>query len=235
MAHNKPDPKEKLCSKCRKPGEFRKGYNQCKECTKDYRAAIGKSVQLEKLAAEVSRYNLFDSWSDASAYALGLIFTDGNIIRHSSKCIITRFSSTDKDVIEWLHINWRSSHGISKQSRGNHKVIYTTGVNSTHMGERLIQLGVIPRKSRIPCRLPKVPTEFQIPFIRGLIDGDGCVYLAEDKGGVGGVRLLVSFTDAWEEVVQDLADILIGLELTPHVYKKDTSGAAHLRLNGKEA
>lgn len=187
------------------------------------------------------RETFFDLWSDDSAYALGLIFTDGNIYKKvSRRTWVIQFSVTDREVVEWLHAVWGSPCKIYKESNGVYKSRYKTMVSSNYMGERLIELGVIPRKSKVPCCLPKVPVEFRVPFIRGLIDGDGSISLPKSKGSVGGVDLRVSFADAWTEVVQDLSSILTGIGVSSHTYEKgrfkgSNNSVATLVIVGEQA
>jgi LAGLIDADG-like domain len=252
----------KTCSKCGEPGEFRVGSRQClacrktvwrvqnekaKEYQKSYRKAKApglkedrKLLRQARLAEKESKYEFFDSWSSDSAYALGLIFTDGciqlNKGRGNSRFWYISIGLTDREVIEWLHFAWNSPRKIYEINKGpNTKLQYQTGVSSVHMGERLIQLGIIPKKSKIPCRLPEVPAEFRIPFIRGLIDGDGSIHLIKSRKSPGGVILRVSFVDAWNEVVQDLANILRDIGVTPRVTLKTATRVAVLRVQGEQA
>jgi len=55
-------------------------------------------------------------------------------------------------------------------------------INSTKMCKDLINLGVIPNKT-FNLALPKIKEEFYFAYIRGFVDGDGCLYCAVDKNG----------------------------------------------------
>jgi hypothetical protein len=87
------------------------------------------------------------------------------------------------------------------------------------MGDRLIELGVIPAKSKIPCHLPIVPKEFRVPFLRGLIDGDGSVSMHRNKGSIGGKSLGVSFVDVWDMVCLEYQELLKTVGVMSSLYK----------------
>ena len=47
--------------------------------------------------------------------------------------------------------------------------------SSKKMGEDLVKLGVVPNKTLILKSLPSIPDNLMKHFIRGYIDGDGCI------------------------------------------------------------
>jgi len=201
--------RSQLCSTCGKTGKFKDGRRQCLACYYRVRRIWNRNHK-DKIR----------KWGTA----------------RWGKYFCVSFVNTDKKLVEWLHTTWKTATRINESLRGSNKTVYRTSVHSKHMCEKLIQLGIFPRKSKVPCRLPKVPTEFQVPFIRGLIDGDGSVNLTRNKG-VGGVVLRVSFVDAWNEVIQDLAEILRSRGINPLVYEKEriSHSVAQLLAQGKQA
>lgn len=52
---------------------------------------------------------------------------------------------------------------------------------STKMAQDLEKYGVIPRKTYLTDKLPEIPEDFLIPFLRGLFDGDGGLSISEDN------------------------------------------------------
>ena len=74
----------------------------------------------------------------------------------------------------------------------------------------LIDLGLYPNKS-LTIRFPTVPKHCLPDFIRGYLDGDGCVYLHTAKGKNGQKivkRLSVIFTSGSELFLKELNSIL---------------------------
>ena len=83
----------------------------------------------------------------------------------------------DKDHLEKIRNILSSTKPLlySKKTRS-----YRLIVNNKKMCQKLIELGVIPRKS-LSVRFPKLPNEHLRHFIRGVIDGDGNVRYVERK------------------------------------------------------
>jgi hypothetical protein len=212
----------KICTKCGSEFcyESRKDNRThwCLDCTRAYNRQAKKAVYVRKTSGTAQErsgviHTFFDNWTSDSAYALGLLFTDGCVQKRSNWSI--NFVNTEYSLVEWVHSILKSNRKITKSLWATKKnptylPMYSTGVTSSHMGDRLISLGVIPRKSKIPCSLPIVPKEFQLDFLRGLIDGDGSVLLMKGKKCVGGKTLRVSFVDAWDDVCIAFQDILKG-------------------------
>lgn len=180
-------------------------------------------------------HQVFDSWSQDMAYALGLMFTDGCV---HEKLSSVDFTNTDKA----MHQYWKSNRSIFKRRRTNSetqtqsKLQYTTGVTSAHMVQRLIQLGVLPRKSKMECPLPKVPEDYLLSFVLGLLDGDGSIQLAKVRKCVGGVNLRVTFVTAWTEVAEEFSRLLGLLQIRARTTPRNgASGTAESRVTGREA
>jgi intein/homing endonuclease len=63
---------------------------------------------------------------------------------------------------------------------------YMIRIGSHEIYNDLVSLGITPHKSKTIC-LPKVPSEYLAAFLRGYLDGDGCINLYKK-------RLSVTFT-----------------------------------------
>lgn len=113
--------------------------------------------------------DFFDYWSRRMAYVLGLIITDGCI----SKAGTVALSMNDKDLLEKVKKAMGSKHKItpSKHQKG----LYCFRFTRERLAKKLNNLGVIPRKS-FTVKLPEVPQKYLPDFIRGIFDGDGCIY-----------------------------------------------------------
>ncbi|WEG18632.1 LAGLIDADG family homing endonuclease [Alkalihalophilus pseudofirmus] len=128
--------------------------------------------------------NYFETWSNNMAYILGFICADGCVHTHydeklnKSKNVV--IISLEKSDIEILHkikdeigyegeVHTYKSKGFNKESH-----YCTLRMNSVQLVKSLKSLGVTERKS-LTIKMPPVPEEYQLDFIRGYFDGDGSV------------------------------------------------------------
>lgn len=112
------------------------------------------------------------------AYYLGLIYADGSI--HNSGFTIS-LKYDDKYILERLAELLGGAHEVKqKESRNTlHGKLYVTqlailSVSAKEMREDLISLGVVPRKT-YEREYPRCNKYF-FDFLRGYLDGDGCIY-----------------------------------------------------------
>ena len=81
-------------------------------------------------------------------------------------------------------------------------ISYKIEVCSKEMCSDLISLGCIPNKTRI-IRFPSIPEHLYNHFIRGFIDGDGCIRVGYNLGSC-----LLNITSASYNFLLDLQNIL---------------------------
>ncbi|MBI3255911.1 MAG: hypothetical protein HYZ63_02980, partial [Candidatus Andersenbacteria bacterium] len=62
----------------------------------------------------------------------------------------------------------------------NRKRKYVLQIGSRRIYERLIELGFTEKKS-LTLKFPSIPDEFLCHFVRGYLDGDGCVFFGKYK------------------------------------------------------
>jgi hypothetical protein len=125
--------------------------------------------------------------SPATAYWLGFLYADGNIRLKPYWAVTINLASKDKQHLLDLQatiggrvtdLTASTDHMLNGHVvKGGPRVRWV--VYSRSMVLDLLKLGVAPSKSRHPV-MPQVPKEFLRDFLRGLFDGDGCVYLGED-------------------------------------------------------
>ena len=115
----------------------------------------------------------FDVWTNEMTYVLGFLFADGSLkdaayIRGK----YVRVTSTDHDRILIIRKLLSSSHSIVKTEKGgDRKPRYLLRIGSHTLYERLVALGVTPRKS-FTMKLPNVPAENLASFVRGYFARD---------------------------------------------------------------
>ncbi len=115
---------------------------------------------------------IFQSWTPASAYALGLIASDGSIGKKEIE-----ITSVDIELLEAARTALNSNHPISA-TKGHSALRLRVG--SRAMVNDLLRLGIPRNKSKI-LALPDVPDAVFFDFVRGCFDGDGGAYYKPGK------------------------------------------------------
>jgi len=119
--------------------------------------------------------SFFDVWTEESAYLLGYIFTDGNVQCDpvASRWGLT-ITASEKDVEHLERV--RQLLKVTKPLLYASKTrSYRMAIANRTLAEKLVKLGVVPRKSLI-VEFPRVPPEYLRHFMRGVVDGDGSVF-----------------------------------------------------------
>lgn len=126
----------------------------------------------------------FNNWTPEMAYVLGYIYADGSLEDASYlRGKYVRVTSVEKKSIlrikKWLD----SKHTIVAHPSiwANGKMRYTIRIGSHKLYNSLLNLGLYPNKS-LTIKFPEIPTEYLNSFVRGYLDGDGCVYLQRSLG-----------------------------------------------------
>ena len=145
----------------------------------------------------------FDTWTSEMAYVLGFLFADGSLENAPYvRGKYVRVTSTDEDRVQVIKKLLNSSHTIVKTEKGgNRKPRYLLRIGSRSLYERLVILGVTPRKS-FTMTFPHVPPECLSGFVRGYFDGDGCVNISHNYQGKS--RLFTIFTSGSRAFLESL-------------------------------
>lgn len=152
--------------------------------------------------------SFFRNWSPAMAYVVGYAFADGSIIDSApSRTSYLRFHSIDKDLLEQIKtvmgyggkIHCLRPRAYPNASQYLSKPCYYLSIGSRILCTDLQQLGVTPRKS-LCMTLPDVPERYFGHFVRGFLDGDGCIHADTHSG-----RLQVHFTSGSREFLTGLS------------------------------
>lgn len=120
--------------------------------------------------------------SPEKAYFLGLLYSDGCIFKSKdweSYSIIFGQSEINKDIVYKINNLLESTYPIQSNLIGS-KLFYKIELKSEQMFKDLQKLGVEPNKS-LTCVFPNINEKLISHFIRGLFDGDGCVWNGKRK------------------------------------------------------
>lgn len=113
--------------------------------------------------------------TERRAYWLGFLYADGCVseVTENSKSIVLQLHPKDRYILEELLKDIKSDRPIYVNKRG----YVSISIGSVKMANDLIKLGCIPKKSLV-LKFPAeniVPKDLMRHFIRGYMDGDGCI------------------------------------------------------------
>jgi len=104
-------------------------------------------------------------------YVVGLITTDGCLSNdHRHIDIISK----DYQLLETIKSAAALTNKISDKYNGRGQMSYRIGMANRKFYDFLLAIGLMPRKSRILGPVD-VPRGYFTDFLRGVIDGDGCI------------------------------------------------------------
>lgn len=117
----------------------------------------------------------FDDLSEEhSAYWLGFIYADGYVGRNS---LVISLGIKDTDHLRLFQHDISSTCELRSISDGqgspNREV--SLAMNSAYMASRLKELGILPFRSHFDMTLRHLPEQSYRAFLRGFMDGDGCI------------------------------------------------------------
>lgn len=189
---------------------------------------------------DYSYFEIIDS--EEKAYFLGLIFADGNTSIHkTTHKFAINLTQTDDYLLYRLRDCLKSDCDIRTYYKGtgygekNGKPFTTLSIYHKAFVLSLIDKGCVPAKSKI-VELPKeVPNYLMNHFIRGYLDGDGCITMPKDiknlsdlnKTGVS----ITSSTLFCNQLKTYLLQHNISFSIIP--YKNGNEYTADIRFGGR--
>ena len=144
--------------------------------------------------------------TEEKAYILGLLFTDGSVvldpngIRNPS--ITLELSIADIDMLEKIREILGVGGKITINNRKNRKSTATLRFRSKKMAEDLSKYGIIPNKTYLTNHLPNINPHLIIPFLRGLLDGDGSIYKITSTG-----KWVIDFCSYHRTICEDFRNL----------------------------
>lgn len=179
-------------------------------------------LDYKKLIFNSKKYNVNEDYFEKintpnKAYWLGFLYADGCILireRNKKKSYVLELSLNADDTLhlEKFKMSLKSNTPIKNKTIKDKYKACKINICNKKICEDLIKLGCTPRKSLTLT----FPTEDQVPkeliphFIRGYLDGDGCVY----NNGEGYVSLSFVGTQSFLESIQNIMYDKFGLTKT---------------------
>ena len=165
----------------------------------------------------------FDSFNESSIYLLGLIYADGSIawdrVKGYNSLTITSCAK-DKYHLEKIRMLINSTKSLVFSSKTNS---YRLIVNNKKICQKLMGLGVLPRKT-LTITFPEFISDPLLPhFLRGIVDGDGNVRYVNRKRSPYFEMTIASgskrFCDGLIEAVKNAIGVVGGLrQVGPNSY-----------------
>ena len=124
--------------------------------------------------------NYFENIDNSEkAYWLGIMYSDGCVCQRANGSYSISLEMTDQEHIEkFRNALGANNHKILTTIRTNFdnaKPAYSIHIYDNKMAADLINLGCVPRKSFCLTSVPNIDVKFIYDFLRGFIDGDGCI------------------------------------------------------------
>ena len=112
-------------------------------------------------------------------YILGYMAADGCVMvdkKRKNNPYSLNITSVDHEHLCSIKKAFGSEHKISLKNNGRGGMAYQLQIRNRILGEDLIRLGIVPRKTFV-LKPIKVSKKYFPDLVRGFFDGDGSVYL----------------------------------------------------------
>jgi hypothetical protein len=161
------------------------------------------------------KHDLFDTWTEQSAYIFGFWLADGCIrlkSNHKNKNIIYKLfniGNTDKQIMDDICSILQCSYCIIKPQKQHWKISYALEHPSDKLFDFCYNITNTIYKSHGQYSLPNIPPELFHHFVRGFFDGDGSIHYKHYKTRHGKtiIALQTSFTGGKDtNIIQQLRD-----------------------------
>lgn len=115
--------------------------------------------------------------TEEKAYILGFIYGDGCITNKNYTTLA--IAVKDKDILEFIKKALNYSGPVRRYDK-NKGYIYSLRITNKKLTNDLKSHGVVPKKSKIVEFPTELKDEFILPFIFGLFDSDGYIYVPDE-------------------------------------------------------
>jgi hypothetical protein len=151
--------------------------------------------------------NYFLNWSSDMAYILAFITCDATI--HEDYSFSIEINQKDEEVLNFIASKVSPLQKLYFRKRFDLRTnnIYKQAslvITSKPLVKQLFDFGIVPNKTGKEI-LPTVPEKYIPDYIRGIIDGDGCIYIGDIiTDGKHYPRFTLSIASASKQFLLDL-------------------------------
>ena len=137
-----------------------------------------RSYTTRRMPSRLNRHKVDETFFDfidteAKAYFLGLMFSDGSVSRNQFYVKLK-----DEDILLKFRDELKCDYPILY--RESPYKSYTLQISSQSLCNALMKLGCVPNKTKV-LKLTELRNDLYRHFIRGFFDGDGCLQLQDKK------------------------------------------------------
>jgi len=141
-------------------------------------------------------------WSQAIAYSVGLITSDGCLQKDGRHIDLT---SVDIDQLENFCLAIGRPINVTQKFNSSQQPASRVQFSDVAYYDFLLSVGLTPNKSKTMNAL-RIPDEFYADFLRGVFDGDGTSYAYMDKRWRSSYMFYSGFTSASLAFIKFLQD-----------------------------
>ena len=148
-------------------------------------------------------FNKFKEESSNKYYWLGFLGADGGVVNNT---LTIELKSIDKEHLNKFNIFFENTNPITERINNLNVSCVKTQINSYELIEYLKQYNIYQNKSKtfvIPE--DKIPEEYKMDYIRGLIDGDGSIRINNHQ------QITLEFCSGNQKCIEQFKNI-IGLD-----------------------
>lgn len=118
--------------------------------------------------------NFFEENRD-KYYWLGFLATDGNVAKTEARIRI-ELKDTDEEILQKFLNFCKSNSPITYRKNNTGCQCACVSINSSKLKKYLAEYNIVPNKTKtFIMPLDKIPNKFLWDFVRGMMDGDGCI------------------------------------------------------------
>lgn len=146
------------------------------------------------------------------AWILGFIAADGSVASDRNRIKIS-LSGIDKDILEKIRQEIEVERVVKCSTTNQGFSVAALAWSSENHKRKLAQYSIVPNKTYKGIRLPHLDTDYQLAYLLGYFDGDGCF---KDDGAT--CRIEICSYDF--NILQDFVDLVYKIfKIQKTVYK----------------
>lgn len=161
-------------------------------------------IKGKELIPDIDINTFFPLNTRQNCYVYGLLVTDGCIMKDRLS-----FNSVDKELVDLVYDTFKCGKVYLRKS-GPYKIWqYEYSRKRIYRSFEKIGLGI--RKTKVlnwDTLINNIPQEYHRDFVRGLWDGDGCMYIGKVPGSPHLKRYTITFASASKEMVYPMMEYL---------------------------
>lgn len=170
--------------------------------------------------------------TEVKAYFLGLMIADGNVFQpKDGRSMSTSISLNKED--KYILEKFREELGVYNIVANDGRGCYYMAVRSDKIAQDLSQYGLVPQKTLLSYLPQNIPSKLMRHLVRGLLDGDGNLYIKPHKGKF---VHRVSFCGT-KRLMSELSDYLssnLNLRTKPKVYVYKDRNLSEFKIQNYE-